>query len=197
MESGETDLTLDIIQLTAKFDDYNKKKDIGKEIIERLNSNRELKIKQKEEFRKNDLEKIRSINQQVLARAEKQIEEKELNKKRETKNKLPIRFIPEMVIEIPVKQNPVKSKHLPKVSKAEKKKFSELGNIKHKIHEVRNALLNLDLPKAKDVYIQILASYNKLKEEDKLKVYKDIKKIYEDRKYAEARLKSPNTKIRT
>jgi hypothetical protein len=46
--------------------------------------------------------------------------------------------------------------------------------------------MELDLEKAKQIYIEVMASYNKLNDKDKVKVYEDIKELYEDRKHAEA-----------
>ena len=81
-----------------------------------------------------------------------------------------------MEIEIPVKKEVVKKK----------KRFNEVKFIKQRLYDARDALTELDLVRARHIYIEIMASYNKLGDKDKKKVYEDIKELYEDRKKAEA-----------
>ncbi len=61
----------------------------------------------------------------------------------------------------------------------------DLDDIKKRINDTRNALMNLDLEVAKKDYIEIMWLYNKLKPEDQVKVYHEIRDLYYERKNAE------------
>lgn len=70
--------------------------------------------------------------------------------------------------------------------KPAKIKLSALQFIKNGIYDARDALTDLDLKRARHIYIEIMAHYNELKDKDKAKVYEDIKELYEGRKHAES-----------
>lgn len=102
-----------------------------------------------------------------------------LKKLFQKKKELPTKKIPGVEIKIPLKEK------VPEISK-KKKKFDEVDFIKHRIYDARDALAELDLKRARHIYVEIMHSYNGLKDKDKAKVYEDIKGIYDDRQHAEA-----------
>lgn len=95
------------------------------------------------------------------------------------KKELPTEEFPKKRIEIPVEEE------ISEISKGIKKRFNELAFIKQRIYDARGALTELDLQKARHIYVEIMASYNELSDKDKAKVYNDIKELYDDRKHAE------------
>jgi len=74
---------------------------------------------------------------------------------------------------------------LKKVKVEEEKEFDELRFIKKRLYDARNALLKFDFKMARSIYCEIMYIYKKLSEEDKAKIYEDLKELYEDRKNAE------------
>jgi hypothetical protein len=66
------------------------------------------------------------------------------------------------------------------------KTADEVTIIKHRIYSARNALMDLDLDKAKIIYIRIMELYNKLSPEKQARVYGEIKDLYDERKKAES-----------
>ena len=65
-------------------------------------------------------------------------------------------------------------------------KLSEVNFIKRRIYDGRDALADLDFKLARHIYVEVMDSYNLLKDGDKAKVYEDIKELYDDRKRAES-----------
>ena len=79
-------------------------------------------------------------------------------KKTLKKKKLPVKETPEVKIETPPKREVILSKP--------KKKFNEVEFIKRRIHDAREALRESDLKRARHIYVEIMASYNELKEKE-------------------------------
>ncbi|MEK6808146.1 MAG: hypothetical protein AABY14_00500 [Nanoarchaeota archaeon] len=67
------------------------------------------------------------------------------------------------------------------------KKIDEVSIILQKINKARDKLLSVDLESAKWIYLEILRMYNLLPSKKKWLVYKEVKKLYDDRKSAELR----------
>jgi len=65
-------------------------------------------------------------------------------------------------------------------------KHEKVEDALNMVHKARNALMRFDLSKAKSIYIEIIRIYNSLSEEERGKVYKEIKDIYDERKNAES-----------
>ena len=61
----------------------------------------------------------------------------------------------------------------------------DISRIQNKINEARQALMKFDLETARKVYIEAMMLYNRISQEDKAKVYQDIKELYFERKSAE------------
>ena len=70
----------------------------------------------------------------------------------------------------------------------EKPEGDVIDSINQMINEARDALLNLNIRKAKYDYIKIMKIYNSLDDYKKSKVYEAIRELYEERKSAEAML---------
>lgn len=152
----------------------------GKE--EQKRREKEIKlVKIRERGRKGLEEKAKREIQKAIKAAKKQSLIKRIKIIRKKEEKPPIKNIPEMKIEMPAR----KEISLPKTPKP-KKRLNEVGLIKQKIYDARDALTELNLKRAKDMYIEVMASYNKLKDKDKAKVYEEIKELYNDRKHAES-----------
>ena len=62
----------------------------------------------------------------------------------------------------------------------------EITIINHKIHDIRDALMDFDLTKAKLIYIKTMGMYKNLTPEKQAIVYEQIKDIYNERKNAES-----------
>jgi hypothetical protein len=62
----------------------------------------------------------------------------------------------------------------------------DVNIVNSKIQEGRDALMEFNLHKAQQIYINIIHLYNQLPKEEKSKVYDNIKDFYEERKTAEA-----------
>lgn len=102
--------------------------------------------------------------------------------KRRPKEEFPVKEIPEIRVEALKKEMALPKAYKPR----REKRFNELGFIKHRIYDARDALTELDLQRARHIYVEIMASYKELKEKDRAKIYYDIKGLYDDRKHAEA-----------
>ena len=61
----------------------------------------------------------------------------------------------------------------------------EISAIQNTIEKTRHALMKFDLETAKKSYIDAIKIYNGLKPEQQVKVYRDIKELYLDRKSIE------------
>jgi len=60
-----------------------------------------------------------------------------------------------------------------------------LENIQKRIDDARSALMDFNLQKAREMYIEIMNIYNHLKPEEQAKVYGEIRDLYFERKSAE------------
>ena len=60
-----------------------------------------------------------------------------------------------------------------------------ISQIKGKLEDARNALMNFDLKSARENYADIMVLYNGLNPEEQAKVYYEIKNLYYERKSAE------------
>lgn len=61
----------------------------------------------------------------------------------------------------------------------------DISIIQNKLNNARQALMKFDLETAKKNYIEVMRLYNKIRPEEKAKVYQDIKDLYFERKSAE------------
>ena len=61
----------------------------------------------------------------------------------------------------------------------------DLEAVNHKIHDARVALMDLNIAKAKNLYIKIMRLYNNLSPQKKARVYEKIRDLYIERKNAE------------
>ncbi len=64
-------------------------------------------------------------------------------------------------------------------------KTDGITEIHNMIEKARSSLMNFDLKSARDCYMDIMKVYNKLGNEEKAKVYREIKELYYERKTAE------------
>ena len=81
-----------------------------------------------------------------------------------------------------------KTAELPPLEKmpVKEERFDEVKFIRQRIYDAKDALAELDLKRARAIYVEVMSSYNKLKEKDKAKVYYDVNQLYYDRKNAES-----------
>lgn len=68
---------------------------------------------------------------------------------------------------------------------AESSEANEISIIQENINKAREALMKFDLETAKNDYVEVMRLYSKMNQEDKAKVYQDIKDLYFERKSAE------------
>ncbi len=165
-----------------------KKQKEDKNRVERREKIKRIKEQRRQELAENEIakaiQKAKKPKLSIIKTLKDMVIDINLKKsfKKKSEEKLPIKKIPDMEIDIPLKKQVIAHK----TDIPEETKLNELDFIKQKIYDARDALMKLDLERAKNIYIGIMVLYNKLKDKNKAKVYEDIKELYEDRKHAES-----------
>ena len=75
--------------------------------------------------------------------------------------------------------------HPMKGGKTESFKGVHPHGVQKLIDEARSALMSFDVNRAKRVYLETMRNYNELPDNQKTKVYEDVRELYDERKSAE------------
>ena len=64
--------------------------------------------------------------------------------------------------------------------------LSEVERVMNQINEARQMIMDINLAKAKDAYVEIMKSYRMMTDAEQMQVYEAIKELYDERKAAES-----------